>query len=76
MWELEISGVAASVAVEAGIIVANARRARIAISEWSPEFDKHAASILNLLLAHLFRHDKALEATPKTVHLSLVVGPR
>ena len=58
-WELRICGAAVSSAVDAGIVVPNARRASIAISEWSPQHDRHAATVLKLLLAHLFSHDKA-----------------
>ena len=59
VWRLRINGELLPARVDAGIVVPNARRAHIAISQWSPQNDPYAQVILRLLLHHLFVSDKA-----------------
>jgi len=58
-WELWLDGEATTANVDAGVVVLNARRARITISGSARDWDSHADTVLNLLLRHPFTSDRA-----------------
>jgi RimJ/RimL family protein N-acetyltransferase len=58
-WQMLVRGEPAACGIEAGIVVPNARRARVTVTGWSSRLDECAERMLRLLLGHLFSRDAA-----------------